>query len=602
MFIQKFDWLSPPITLYFKGEAQHRSIFSGILSICAYILVFVAIIYYCLRFFQRESPKAYFFNRYVDDAGYFPVNSTQMFNFIQINNKRDNKVIPYDQTVFRVVGIDDAFYDEYYQNPEILENKDHWIYGNCNNNTDTEGIAYLINFDYYEQSACIRTFYDHHKKQYFKTGEAGFRWPVIEKGCSNPKRTYYGIILQRCDESPEILKSQGPACKTSEEITQEVNLVGLKYQIIDHYPDILNYEKPFKKYFYEITSAITNGVFIINHLNFNPANILTHNGIFFDNQVEERVYYFTQNEKHTVDQSNIPEGMSTHGCLIGIYFWMQNTLQYYERNYDRLQDVLSDIGGIHRVILTIAGALNLLVNYFIILLDTEELVLNRDEINFNSQKFNKRPTILRKANQIMFPPRRVYANKYNQQKTNYQRLMKEGVYIYSKGNNIRDEKDEGNPNIHFIRNIASNNYNNYYYGNNKDKNYLKSKELNNNTKKGNYILRSIGNYESNDLTGRAFRSNTNRNMNEEIQNHFIISKTEKEDNEDLEDRPIEKQRFNWFHYICYLIRCQKNNAKISYYEDFRAKLISEENIIQMYLDVYQLLKTNNIPKKVILKK
>jgi hypothetical protein len=58
---------------------------------------------------------------------------------------------------------------------------------------------------------------------------------------------------------------------------------------------------------------------------------------------------------------------------------MQNTLQYYERNYDRLQDVLSDIGGINRLILTIAGTLNLLVNYFIILLDTEELVLNRDE-------------------------------------------------------------------------------------------------------------------------------------------------------------------------------------------------------------------------------
>ena len=593
------DWLSPPITLYFKGETQHISIFSGILSICAYILVFTAIIYYFLGYIQRQSPKAYFFNRYIDDAGYFPVNATQMFNFIQINNKRDNKVIPFDQTVFRAVGIDDAFYDEYYQNPEILENKDHWIYGNCNNDTDTEGISYLIDFDYYEQSACIRTFYDHHKKQYFKTGEVGFRWPVVEKGCSNPQRTYYGIILQRCDEAPKILKSQGPACKTSEEITEEVNLVGLKYQIIDHYADILNYEKPFKKYFYEITSAITNGVFIINHLNFNPANMLTHNGIFFDNQVEERVYFFTQNEKHTVDQSNIPEGMSTHGCLIGIYFWMQNTLQNYERKYDRLQDVLSSIGGIHRVILTIASGINLLVNYFIILLDTEELVLNRDEKNFIDPKFDKRPTILRKANQIMFPPRRVYSNKNNQQKTNYQRLMKDGVYIYSKENsNIRDEKEGRNQNIYIIRNLASNNCNNYYYENNKDRNYLKSKDLNNLENKGNFIKRSIGNNESNDFTRRAFRLNTNKNMDEDIQNHFIISKNEKVNNIDLEDRSIEKQNFNWLQYIWYLICCQKNNPNISYYEDFRAKLISEENIIQTYLDVYQLLKTNHIPKKI----
>jgi hypothetical protein len=264
-----------------------------------------------------------------------------------------------------------------------------------------------------------------------------------------------------------------------------------------------------------------------------------------------------------------------------------------------LQDVLSSIGGIHRVILTIASGINLLVNYFIILIDTEELVLNRDEDNFIDPKFDKRLTILRKANQIMFPPRRVYSNKNNQQKTNYQRLMKDGVYIYSKENsNIRDEKEGRNQNIYIIRNLASNNCNNYYYENNKDRNYLKSKDLNNLENKGNFIKRSIGNNESNDFTRRAFRLNTNKNMDEDIQNHFIISKNEKVNNKDLEDRSIEKQNFNWLQYIWYLICCQKNNPNISYYEDFRAKLISEENIIQTYLDVYQLLKTNHIPKKI----
>ena len=114
MFIKKFDWLSPPITLYFKGKTQHISIFSGILSILSYILVFAAVIYYFLGYIQKENPKAYFFTRYVDDAGYFPVNATQMFNFIQISSKRDNRAIPYDQTVFRAVGADDVFYDEYY--------------------------------------------------------------------------------------------------------------------------------------------------------------------------------------------------------------------------------------------------------------------------------------------------------------------------------------------------------------------------------------------------------------------------------------------------------------------------------------------------------
>ena len=87
--------------------------------------------------------------------------------------------------------------------------------------------------------------------------------------------------------------------------------MSLKYQIIDHYADMLNYEFPFKKYFYEVTSAVTDGIYIVNHLNFNPANMLTHNGIFFDNIVEEHAYFFTQNEKHTLDQNTMAAGRTT---------------------------------------------------------------------------------------------------------------------------------------------------------------------------------------------------------------------------------------------------------------------------------------------------
>ena len=196
MFIKKFDWLSPPITLYFKGENQHNSIFSAILSIICYILVSIMGVYYSLEFIHRENPKAYFFNRYIVDAGYFPVNSTSMFNFIQICNQKTNEVIPFDFTIFKAIGLDDVFYDEYMNNPNNLKNINHWIYGYCNNNTDTQGISHLINFDYYEQSACIRKYYDKNKKKYFNTGDPEFRWPVIQKGCSNPNRTYYGIIYK----------------------------------------------------------------------------------------------------------------------------------------------------------------------------------------------------------------------------------------------------------------------------------------------------------------------------------------------------------------------------------------------------------------------
>ena len=42
---------------------------------------------------------------------------------------------------------------------------------------------------------------------------------------------------------------------------------------------------------------------------------------------------------------------------------------------------------------------------------------------------------------------------------------------------------------------------------------------------------------------------------------------------------------------------KKKNPKIQYYEDFRKEVISEENLLQNYIDIYQLLKICNIDKK-----
>ena len=117
MFLKKLDWLSPPITLYFKGEGSHVSIYSGILSLVAYIIVVVATFYYALGFINRQDPKAYFFNRYIEDAGSFPVNSTQMFHFIQLVDVKSNLKIPFDISKFRVFGFDDIHTSEYFADP-----------------------------------------------------------------------------------------------------------------------------------------------------------------------------------------------------------------------------------------------------------------------------------------------------------------------------------------------------------------------------------------------------------------------------------------------------------------------------------------------------
>jgi hypothetical protein len=256
---------------------------------------------------------------------------------------------------------------------------------------------------------------------------------------------------------------------------------------------------------------------------------------------------------------------------------MQNTLQYYERNYDRVQDILSDIGGISRTVSTVAFLINLLVHNYIVVLDTQDLVLSAELKNYNGRDVNQRPTILRKANDIMFPPRRrpyqlqkhQNDSQLNQQSTNYRRLMKDPVDIY---NNIdsRNENTDLNKNFNFKRNNRVK-YNNYNI----------SKE-GGDMKNINYQDSNVGGYGRNisNEGKRNSKSMTEKNLKDE-------NIAQKNEEFDIEKRPLEKQNFHWYKYLRYLICC-KDDKKIRYYEDFRAKIISEENIIQSYLDIYKL--------------
>ena len=558
--IKKFDFLSPPITLYFKGEDQHHSIASAILTFICYTLVLIATIYYFLGFINKDSPKAYFFTRYVEDAGNFPVNSSSMFNYIQFVDKFDSTKLGFDFSVFRAVGVNNIYYEQYMNYPEVISWVNHWIYGACNDNTDIEGIKDLIDPIVYKNAACIREYYNANEKKYYKTGENGFVWPVIEKGCSNPGSKFYGIIIQRCDHAPNSLKRNGPECKSEKEISDIIGTLSFKYQIIDQYADILNYTNPFIKYFYEVTSAVQDGIYIINHLNFNPADMLTHNGIFFFIYIDEYSYFFKQNEKHIIDQSNLSANQTTKGCLIGVYFWMQNTLQHFERSYDRFQDLLSNIGGISSIIMTIGYYMNLLISCYISILDTEELIINRDKMNYGDRKsIDRRPTFIKKVNQIDNSSRRQYlteqSNISSSKKGQLSSLNKRKESLNSPNYIKFDE-------VEIYNNKKIPYQNKYYY------------------KDNNKILRE-----------------KNQIINIKISNKSLRKALENNHKKNEEDLHIKRHNFKWFKYIWYLICCKSNDKMIGYWENIRNCLISEENIIQNHLDIYHLLKINGIKKK-----
>ena len=87
--------------------------------------------------------------------------------------------------------------------------------------------------------------------------------------------------------------------------------------------------------------------------------------------------------------------------------------------------------------------------------------------------------------------------------------------------------------------------------------------------------------------------NDKSNQFKSFENRYSVTKR-KNDEDDNSYKPIEKQQFNWFKYLGYMICCGRNNPKIQYYEEFRAQIISEESLIQNHLNVYRLLKVCKI--------
>ena len=580
-FFSTVDLLSPSITLYYKSQPLHPSIFSGILSIIAYCTMGGFGLYYLVLFFQKENPTSYFYNRYVEDAGEFPLNSSSMFSFLQIYDTVSNVPVSVDFDLVRFIGIEETI-DIYAANND-LTNYNHWLYGKCNNDSDTEGISHLINFEKFFDSACIRKYYDKNDKKYYDTTDKNFRWPVLLHGCSNPDRTFYGIIMEKCRNDTLRTNLEKKYCKSEEEINEYADSVSITFQLIDHYADVLNYKEPFTKYFYSVTNGIFSQTYTTNHLNFNPAVLKTRAGIISESITEKYGYFFDQNEKVTTDTEDT-------GIYVAFYFWMQNSMQYYERKYQLLQDALSNIGGISRIILVAASLINYIISRYTTLLDSEELFIFQNEKN-SKETINNKNIVekeIKRNIEKQNPPRKknLYnnyqyqyqnnnivsnANCISKENFNYSRLSKEGIEVYNNRNNL-ERNEKTNQKKYLVYN--KNNYfsrNGYFY--------YERKELN----------KGGENTQRNSSLGEK-RSN----IKNDIHNNDKCIK--EKDNINNINNNRNKSEFNYCKFLSYAICCYRNNKDMKYVENLRTKIISEENLVQGYFNLMEMNKLSEFLK------
>ena len=191
MFFKNLDYLSPPVTFYYQGSLSHSSIVSGILSVFTYLLIIAAACYFLLDIIKRKNPISFYYKSFVEDSETFPLNASSFFHFISISlNLEEFDEGGVDFTIYRIIGFDNYF-QNYYLNKKDLTKMNHWLYGFCNNETDTEGISYLIKYDFFKKSACIRKFFDSTKQKYYDTNDPEFKWPVLAHGTFNPNNKFY---------------------------------------------------------------------------------------------------------------------------------------------------------------------------------------------------------------------------------------------------------------------------------------------------------------------------------------------------------------------------------------------------------------------------
>ena len=69
--------------------------------------------------------------------------------------------------------------------------------------------------------------------------------------------------------------------KNNDTINSIIKSSFINLKILDNYPDVLNYNNPFKKNFFSMNSLLYSDSFMNHDITFNPAILKTNYGIVF---------------------------------------------------------------------------------------------------------------------------------------------------------------------------------------------------------------------------------------------------------------------------------------------------------------------------------
>ena len=348
-FLSFIDIISPKITLYYKGQTKHSSLPSQIISIITLLTLTILSVIFSLDFFLKKNPTCFYYNRYIDDTGIFPLNSSSMFHFISFENYN------WDPKAFSLIGV--GVSESKYINMKDNTDFNFWIYEKCTSDDIGDKAKYLDNYTIFQNALCIKKFYNAttHKVSYYKDND--FKYPTLEHGASHPNEVFYGLFIQRCVPKKTSIFNVSECYNETYSDSLMLNSSMYSIYFIDQYINVEDYGNPLAYFYHKINNRLSDTSYTKNVLNFHASQIKTRDGFIFEKLRYTDSYVYDTNEKVVNERKSENNNVEIYGAF---YFSMQNMLNVYDRKYKMLQDVVASIGGIIKLISIVAFFLNYL--------------------------------------------------------------------------------------------------------------------------------------------------------------------------------------------------------------------------------------------------
>ena len=423
-----FNFVSPPITLYYKKKLKHNNIGSIIISIISLLIIITFSIIFSLDFIFHKNPINFYYIKYIEDTGNYIFNSDSIFHFITLGDEKNNN--SFDRRAFSIIGVN--FYGNYrYLKSENYSDFDHWIYDKCSLYDINDKYIYLRNYteNFDNNGICIKYFYNSSSKKIVTINDSDFSYPVEQHGNSNTNEIMYAIFIVACQNN----SFNNFSCYDKLTIYNKImETYFYKLYFLSNYIELNNYKEPLV-YYYQIVSNLFNGAtYTTNHMNFDTVKLITYNGIILDKSYNIYSYAFTTNEKLVVERDE-----SNDYIFGSFYFWMQNTQQTYTRKYKMIQEICASIGGFIRIVLTLANLFNFFFHHFAIYKDLNiDICLNYQSL---SNKIIKKSSLFSQKNVNFFE--NLFKGK----------IIKNN-YVNSNHNNLNSSFDFENSKDNFIIN------------------------------------------------------------------------------------------------------------------------------------------------------